>query len=66
MKERLDEDGELERQCFKCEDWWPADREFFFGYIDKKGKEVLHSWCKACYLEFRRDSRQQKKLAVAA
>ncbi len=65
MKERLDEDGELERHCSKCGEWWPADREFFFGYTDQKGKEHLHDWCKACYLERRKELRRRKLAAVA-
>ena len=65
-KERLDEDDELERYCPKCDEWWPADREFFYGYTDKDGNEVLHSWCKACYLEFRKAGRAKQKELVAA
>lgn len=65
MKERRDEDGELEKHCPKCDDWWPADREFFFGYTDKEGNEHLHDWCKACYLEYRKEGRQREKLAIA-
>ena len=64
-KQRLDEDGELERNCCHCKEWWPADREFFYGYINEEGKEVLHSWCKACWLEYRRGKRVAKKALVA-
>ena len=45
-RERLDEDGEIERQCSKCEEWWPASAEFFYA-----AKGVLHAWCKVCILE---------------
>jgi hypothetical protein len=34
-----------EVQCAKCEEFWPADPEFF--YFGRRGP---HSWCKACYL----------------
>jgi len=33
-----------EIQCVKCQEFWPADREFFYM---SKGKP--HSWCRACY-----------------
>lgn len=35
-----------ELQCSKCDDWWPADAEFYFL---SKGKLVQP--CKACYYE---------------
>jgi len=56
VKERLDEDGGVERHCPKCDEWWPADREFFYG-----SKEKLHYWCKACYLTWRRERRECSK-----
>ena len=65
MKNRLDDDGELERHCPRCDEWWPADNEFFFtsGTGRKKG---LHTWCKACYLEYRKAGRQREKLVAVA
>lgn len=46
---RYDEDGELEKQCTRCLDWWPADRDFFgAGPREAKG---LHSHCLACTSE---------------
>jgi hypothetical protein len=33
-----------ECRCAHCNDWWPADAEFFYMH-----KGVPHSWCKACY-----------------
>lgn len=57
-EQRLDEDGDLERFCPKCEDWWPADREFFYT-TGSEGK--LHSWCKACYEDDRRPRRRAKR-----
>jgi hypothetical protein len=66
-KERIDEDGERERFCAKCQEWWPADREFFYTSRNKKwpwqnGKPKLHSWCKACYTEWRNARRQAQRV----
>lgn len=64
---RYDDDGELERRCARCRDYWPADDEFFFTgpYADR-----LHCYCKACYYEQRwpsgRPSAPQKSLMSAA
>ncbi|HUH59214.1 MAG TPA: hypothetical protein VL001_03975 [Candidimonas sp.] len=41
---RITELGE-EVKCAKCNDFWPADSEFFFF---NRGKP--HSWCKDCYV----------------
>ncbi len=57
--QRLDGDGELEKQCTKCGDWWPADNEFFFT-TGTRAKKKLHSWCKACYLEEKRAKYEKK------
>lgn len=46
-KQRYDDDGDLERRCSKCGEWWPASREFFYSC----GRKGLHSWCKACVQE---------------
>lgn len=51
-KERINEDGERERQCAKCLEWWPADTEFFYS-TGRKARPKLHSYCKACYLEWK-------------
>ena len=62
-KERLDGDGQLERQCTKCDEWWPADKEFFYttGANKESGRDELHPWCKACYQEWRINKRAAKK-----
>ncbi|MCR6477556.1 hypothetical protein VG_p32 [Variovorax phage VarioGold] len=39
----------VEKLCTKCDEWWPADREFFFG--DPEGVHRLFYCCKACYRE---------------
>jgi len=59
-KQQVDEDGELERQCSHCHEWWPADSEFFYG----SKRNGLHSWCKACVLEAKAERRKRKKLEV--
>jgi len=46
---RYDEDGELEKRCSICHEWWPADREFFQSCSRNFGG--LHSQCNACFLE---------------
>ncbi len=47
-------DGELEKRCPACEEWWPADTEFFFSL--RNGAD-LHSYCKACYSVVRHPER---------
>lgn len=44
-----------EKHCKKCDEWWPADGEFW--YPDKKGVGGLMFCCKACYFELYRSSR---------
>ena len=48
---RRSEDG-LEKRCTRCNDWWPADGEFF--YSNPRHVAGLADWCKACYSEHRR------------
>lgn len=38
-----------EKYCPRCDEWWPADKEFFW---ETKGK--LFYCCKACYHEMDR------------
>ncbi len=45
--QRFDEDGEIEQMCSYCGEWWPADKEFFYGSSGKKSG--LSSYCKDCY-----------------
>lgn len=35
----------VERYCPRCQEYWPADAEFFYT-TGSQGR--LHSWCKAC------------------
>ena len=39
----------IEKFCAKCDEWWPADNEFFWG--DPTGVADLFYCCKACYRE---------------
>ena len=48
---RVSDEGDLEKRCSKCKDYWPADREFFFSA--GKAGDGLTDWCKACYVEWR-------------
>jgi len=47
---RLNEDGDLEKQCGICGDWWYFDDEFFNRNVSGN----LASPCKACCIEIRR------------
>lgn len=49
-EQRLDEDGQPEKKCWICGDWWPADTEFYYpGFAQ----------CKACYLERKYEKRRR-------
>jgi RNase P subunit RPR2 len=50
MAVRFNEDYDaFERECSRCREWWPADKEFFFS----GGHGALMTICKACYLQRR-------------
>lgn len=55
-------DGELgqEKYCPRCDDWWPADKEFFW---ETKGK--LFYCCKACYHEMDKRAGRRGALGVS-
>ena len=38
------------RQCARCREWWPANREFFHASRRPIGLQV---YCKACAVEHR-------------
>lgn len=46
-----DTDTGQEKLCTKCDEWWPADIEFFYASGGGIGK--LSHCCKACYEERR-------------
>lgn len=45
QKQRPADYCEEERYCPGCDEWWPADGEFFH----KSGHKGLQTYCKACY-----------------
>lgn len=47
------EDGEFHKKCGRCNDYWPADLEFFYSAGGQRSKDGLHNWCKACYIAWR-------------
>ncbi len=54
----------LELECFRCKEFWPATKEFWWYKGDKP-----HTYCKACYTEWRREKgypKGEKKIAIAA
>ena len=55
-------DDEREKLCTRCDEWWPADEEFFFS--DPKGVAGLFYCCKACYREWFA-ANKAKKAAIA-
>ena len=38
-----------EKRCTKCNEWFPADKEFFYG--DAGEQDGLRRICKACYAD---------------
>lgn len=46
----------LERHCPRCDDYWPADAEFFHPRPNGR----LDSWCRACSNESRNQKRKAK------
>ncbi len=58
---RYDEDGELEKQCTQCLDWWPADRDFFGS--NPRERNGLHPHCLACTSE--RTAMRRRAMATA-
>lgn len=53
--------GGLEKWCSKCDDWWPATRDFFHG--DPGGVHRLSYCCKACYQAMYRPASGRRDLA---
>lgn len=54
-------DGETEKLCLKCGEWWPATTEFF--YRAHKGG-YLRSPCKACISEQKQLTNQSRPCCV--
>ena len=59
LHQKLNEDGEVEQQCIKCQEWWHADSEFFNK--NPQTKSGLSPYCKACSSEYRRVKYQEVK-----
>lgn len=59
---RLDADGEMEKHCSGCGEWWPADTDFFSPAPSKT--LGLDSWCKACQAERNQRRRANGELAT--
>lgn len=47
---RTTDDGDTERYCGRCHEWWPAT----FDYFHRAGMR-FQTWCKACFLEYQRE-----------
>jgi len=47
----------LERLCAKCDEYWPADTEFFWA--SPGSATGLHCWCKACYIAWKKPNLKQ-------
>ena len=58
----------LEKYCKGCDEYYPAEKEFFYGtgIFKKDGSHCLETLCKACYVEKYKSSRKMKKMEVAA
>jgi hypothetical protein len=53
-----------EKLCTRCDEWWPADPEFF--YSDPEGVAGLFYCCKACYQEWKQANAIKKANARRA
>lgn len=62
-KLRMTEEGQ-EKLCTKCDEWWPADLEFF--YADRAGAGGLFYCCKACFVEHVRPRERRRVAALEA
>lgn len=63
MKEMLRVvDGETEKFCRVCKEWWPADDEFFPR--SPRDKSRFRSPCKCCIDERRRATNETKPCCV--
>ena len=61
-KLRVTECG-TEKLCTRCNEWWPADGEFFAP--DSQGSGQLYHYCRACHIEWRRSRRDQRSAGAA-
>lgn len=62
MAIRKAEYGGYEKLCHDCQEWWPADTEFF--YKDKANSDGFMCYCKDCYTIRKKKSLAKKKVRV--
>lgn len=60
-KLRCSDEGELEKFCRQCQEWWPATDEFFYRSA-RSGN--FRSPCKACIADHRRKTWKEKPCCV--
>jgi hypothetical protein len=53
-----DEELGLQKHCPRCDDWWPADAEFFYSH-KRRGRVELDTWCRACWQEYRAEYKKR-------
>lgn len=54
-------DDELEVKCACCGEFLPCDLEFYHYQV--KAEKKLSSWCKACYMDRRRQRNETQRTA---
>ena|GEM_PF-1851786 len=57
-------EGQQEKFCPRCNEWWPADAEFFNA--DAKRVAGLFYCCRACSKDLRADYEAKKAAAKAS
>lgn len=45
-------EDEVQKKCSKCNEYWPADKEFYYSAKDARHKDGLNDNCKACYTNY--------------
>lgn len=63
IKVRVDQDGENERYCTGCHEWWPMTEEFF-GFLSTRGH--FRSHCRVCEAAAERDRKARRKASAVA
>jgi hypothetical protein len=51
-------DAGREKRCPRCDEFWPADTEFYYSTPSKA--DGLSSWCKSCYLTWKQEKAAEK------
>lgn len=55
-------EGQLEKRCGACGEYWPADSEFFYRH--RTGADGLQSYCKACHTVMQAESNDKHRRAA--